>query len=259
MLRAYFDDSGTHDGSPVVVWGGLIGTEEQWTEFDRKWRHLLAKPLPDKAALTKFSLWDCTRGEGDFAGYNQAERDLVTRLFRQVIIESELVSTAAIIPPHDWDDLVTGEMREQKGDAEQQCVVHCLVRTIGIAEDYYKGDQIAVMFDKGRESLRLHQMIHSVLDWHDGIKSAVRIADIDFGIVRECTPLQGADTVATESYWYGKEFLSAGNDAARASARAHFLAFEKDMRCEGMILSREAIEENVRQFEFEQFQRSFLA
>ena len=34
MLRAYFDDSGTHGGSPVTGMGGLIGTVAQWEKFE---------------------------------------------------------------------------------------------------------------------------------------------------------------------------------------------------------------------------------
>ena len=34
LFRAYFDDSGTHAGSAVIVLGGLIGTDGQWGEID---------------------------------------------------------------------------------------------------------------------------------------------------------------------------------------------------------------------------------
>lgn len=37
MLRAYFDDSGTHADAPVIAVGGVIGTDDQWRQFLQKW------------------------------------------------------------------------------------------------------------------------------------------------------------------------------------------------------------------------------
>lgn len=44
MLKAFFDDSSTHEGSEVVVAGGLIGTLDQWEAFEADWFAKLAEP-----------------------------------------------------------------------------------------------------------------------------------------------------------------------------------------------------------------------
>jgi hypothetical protein len=47
MLKAYFDDAGTHAASPAVVLGGLIGTVDQWERLEKLWGLRLADPLPE--------------------------------------------------------------------------------------------------------------------------------------------------------------------------------------------------------------------
>lgn len=41
MFAVYFDESDTHDGSPVYTVAGYIATVEQWTHFEREWIDLL--------------------------------------------------------------------------------------------------------------------------------------------------------------------------------------------------------------------------
>ena len=36
VYTAYLDESGTHDGSPLTVMGGVLGRAEQWRDFDKK-------------------------------------------------------------------------------------------------------------------------------------------------------------------------------------------------------------------------------
>src|SRR5207248_1205928 len=90
LLRAYFDDSGTHASSEVVVLAGLIGTEAQWSLYERLWVQKLAYPLPGKQALSMFHLSACSARVDEFAGYSDAEQDAVIHDFRQIIIDSRL-------------------------------------------------------------------------------------------------------------------------------------------------------------------------
>jgi hypothetical protein len=64
MLIAYYDDSGTHDGSAAVVYGGFIGHEDTWASFEPKWRAIL-----QRERLKRFHLADCEAGEGEFRNW----------------------------------------------------------------------------------------------------------------------------------------------------------------------------------------------
>ncbi len=59
MLQCYLDDSGTHGGAPVVVWGGVIGSVDQFGRLEDQWKRLLREPLPGKLPLKSFHLSHC--------------------------------------------------------------------------------------------------------------------------------------------------------------------------------------------------------
>jgi Protein of unknown function (DUF3800) len=43
LFNAYYDESGTHNGSPITVLGGFLGEAIHWAEFEREWRKVLVK------------------------------------------------------------------------------------------------------------------------------------------------------------------------------------------------------------------------
>jgi hypothetical protein len=234
MLRAYFDDSGTHAASDVVVAGGLIGTPDQWENFEKAWNTKLAAPLPGKPALKKFSLADCNSGKGEFIGYTQGERDAAMHDFRQVLVDAELIGTASAVDRKAWEELVVGPALAIHGSPLEQCIQNCVVETFKIAGPHPEGDRVAVVIDRGIWTQRLKDIIdHFALTL-----SRPHIASINFLTVAATPGLQGADTIATENFWHAKHWLQAGNLTQPRSHMRHFLA---RMRTEGFIVDREAI------------------
>jgi Protein of unknown function (DUF3800) len=72
VYTGYLDESGTHDGSPLTVMGGVLARAEQWQDFDKKF-----------AALQKrygFRVWHTKKFKkkaGDFRGWTDEKcRDL---------------------------------------------------------------------------------------------------------------------------------------------------------------------------------------
>jgi hypothetical protein len=102
MLKIYLDDSGTHAAAPWVVVGGLIGTEDQWKNFDADWRAKLLCPMDGKKSLNKFSLYDCQEAINEFEGYSRNESDLVTGEFRRIIKRSGVVGYSSAIDKIAW-------------------------------------------------------------------------------------------------------------------------------------------------------------
>lgn len=234
MLRAYFDDSGTHAGSDVVVAGGLIGTPTQWERFEKAWNAKLAVPLPGKPSLKKFSLSDCNSGKGAFIGYTQGERDAAMHDFRLIMVDAELIGTASAVDRKAWEELVVGPALVTHGSPLEQCIQNCFAETIKIADVHPEGDQVAVVIDQGIWTKRLQ----NIMDPFALPLARPQIVSINSLAVVATPALQGADTVATENFWHAKEWLRAGDLTQPRPHMRHFLA---RMRTQGFIIDRDAI------------------
>jgi hypothetical protein len=129
MITAYFDDTGTHQGSPVIGFGGLVGNEEQWYLFEGAWRAKLAAPLPGKPPLERFHMSDCMAYTGEFENYSEPERDAVIHDFRQMIIASGVWGYGAGVSQADWNELIVpANLVGWVGDAEAICFRQCVAK-----------------------------------------------------------------------------------------------------------------------------------
>jgi hypothetical protein len=71
MLIAYFDDSGSHTDSDVVIWNGLFGNHYQWRLFNELWEAKLKDPSPGKEPLKRFHMFECQNSLGEFSGWSR--------------------------------------------------------------------------------------------------------------------------------------------------------------------------------------------
>ena len=239
MLRAFFDDSGTHRQSPVVVIGGLLGTSAQWDDFEIAWTELLARSVPRRPPLKQFHLAACRGRYDEFQDYNLAERDRVTHDFRRIILDAGIVTLAIAVNGSVWDELVVGDVRYQLGEPIELCFSTCIDLLVKTARIRYPGEEVLISVDAGVEA-QLAKWAHLFLSQSDRYSE---IADIVFAPVSAVAALQGADMIATETYQYAQEWLRDGKE--NAVANAHFRGFLQREISIGLVYDREHIAETV--------------
>lgn len=214
MLECYFDDSGTHAGSKIAVWGGIIGKPAQFDEFSTRWSEILKSPLPNRKPIGAMHLSALRQAKGEFFGYGQGEIDLLTRKFRDVIVYSGLECIAYLVSCEDWLKASNERDRKYLGDA-RNFAFSGILEFIAAASTIGDG-QVSCHFDAGAQSAVMH-MQKSI--W--GAARAIDETKVHFGFspVQSLLPLQGADMVAYEAYHYGLHLI----DPAKHPENPHFI------------------------------------
>lgn len=203
MLQCYLDDSGTHNESRVIVWGGLAGDIHFFDEFETAWKNRLADPCDHlKPPIKAFHSTALAAGSGEFAGYSPAERDRTRFNFRQVIVDCGLTWVSCGMSTEAWVRVANGYDFSDALDAEG-VVFGSIVRDFCRSAKKH-GDPISFQFDLGRQSPKLASMI----------QPAFETAEIDdqyvsytFSPVQAIMGLQGADLVAHETYQFLTKYI----------------------------------------------------
>ena len=136
MLTAYFDDSGTHERSQIVLVAGIFGTESRMGSLERNWRKHIENPLCGRRPrLRRFHMTDCQASQGEFLGWSRTETDYFCHQLRTVIIEFDVAAYGIACARKNWDELVTGDMRAILGSPEGLCIRNCFVKSTQWARD----------------------------------------------------------------------------------------------------------------------------
>jgi hypothetical protein len=208
MLSAYFDDSGTHDGSDIIVYACFIGTENEWGVLEPAWKAKRDEPLPGKPPLRKFHMTDCISGYGEFRNYSVEERELVIEGFHDIILASNVIGRAIGLSRHDWDRQITGGQRLFFGDAESFCVRTCLSFAADWTANNQGDKQVTMIFDDGpQHQARTRAIGEEIKRTHNGSEGRAEMFGPSFLPTEKFVPLQAADMLAWESYAYGRGWL----------------------------------------------------
>jgi hypothetical protein len=195
VIECYFDDSGTHDASPVVVWGGVAGHAHYLDKLDKMWRALLQQPCEGKRPIKSFSSYDLEHAKGEFEGYNQGAKDLTRRNFRQIILESEVSVVAFGVSVKDWDQVVRGLARQSNFTAEQSVFGKAVFEIAKTAKA--ENEALSLHFDQGRDTPELRKVIAPTLET---AQQDSRIVSYSFSKIADFPALQAADLVVHEAY-----------------------------------------------------------
>ncbi len=208
MLTAYFDDSGTHGRSNVVLVGGIFGTEWQLDSLDCLWRPHIEAPLCGrKPRLSRFHAYDCNNSIGEFTGWNRTETDYFCHQLRTAIIESGVSAYGIAISRRDWNQIVRGHMKGFLGDAESYAITQCYVRTLQWAQENTFDPLITLVFDnRPSEIQRRAKTIGDAFERHT---TNPKIVGCTFLSSKNVRALQAADLVAWEIYQHANAIFAA--------------------------------------------------
>ena len=97
MLKVYADETGTHDGSDMVVLAGLIESREYWQKFNRKWQAVLDNYGAKFFHFREFRKSANTSKDDPYYGWSDEKRR--NFMFRLAMLAGEsAVSTGGAYP-----------------------------------------------------------------------------------------------------------------------------------------------------------------
>jgi hypothetical protein len=240
MISAFFDDSGTHASSSIVVVAGVVGREGYLDCLARAWAKELQNPIEGrKKPVRRFHMVECRESRGDYAGWTRTETDWHTHLLRDMLIQADVGTYGIAVSRKDWDELVLGNNRKIFGDAEQFCAMNCMLRAQVWAQTYCYDTSMRFVFDDRTKEFERHARIV-----HDAYKRWVSDLELSPGIEFKNSHqeilMQAADMVAWEVYQHAKHMLETGtNDPP---VRNEMRQLVKGTNFMGQVATRETIE-----------------
>jgi hypothetical protein len=201
LLEAYFDESGTHDGSPVMCIAGYLFQKDRCKELDLAWKEVL-----DFYNLPFFHMVDCAQGARPFDALLPDERDQAARRMIALIRAHALFGMGIAIVETDYNAVMSGMPRIDlpvddlpiplPGTAYSYCCWTAL-NAIGawIRRGGFEGE-VAYFFEAGHKHADEANQIMNRIVRVPSLRNEFRYAAHSFVPKEKARPLQTADILA---------------------------------------------------------------
>jgi hypothetical protein len=241
VLRAYFDDSGTHTTSKAVVWAGFMATSDEWDQFEIDCAALLKK---EKVAC--FHAVDLEHGSGEFADvhhWTQARRDLFRADFRRLISARNIIGIGAVVRTDGWNELSDPGLISRFINPIYLAFEHCMQQTLHWAEratEQQTGiiEKVSFFFDSRQgEAARCFDIAKNLeLGW----SRSAWFEGLSFAKMRNTLPLQAADALAYETYRLENDRIKSGKEPV---LRENLKAMLEEIPIYGQYYDRQALDQ----------------
>jgi hypothetical protein len=194
-LRAYFDESGTHCGSPVCVVAGLVGYTDEWETLWAEWDSVLKREQ-----VGTFHATDCATGWGKkYLGWPAKKRDAFYAELLDIVLARRLRGLVAAVGRRDYAEAFVGLSAEC---VYPQPYIVGFRRVIDLACEYaiatHPGEKLTLIFESAKGNPRAHELSQFLEKWHDWEHYDL-VDGIDWK-KKTTIPLQAADAVAYETW-----------------------------------------------------------
>jgi uncharacterized protein DUF3800 len=197
QCQAFFDESASHDGAPILCVAGYIFEKSEAIKLGREWRRVLEwKRLP------YFRMSDCAHGNGPFANLTKDERiDVATRMI--AIIKKRAVQGVAITMDNLQFLAATAEFPDMARVYRTPygfCTHTILAGVACWLEANPRVGEMAYFFEQGHDSAAHSDAIMKEIFAAPGAEEQYRYAGHGFVPKRKSPAVQAADLLAWQ--WY---------------------------------------------------------
>lgn len=216
LAEVYVDESGTHDGSPVLAVGGHIYFKNAASSFDQKWAEYLASK-----GLPYFRMTDCAHRTGPFKGWSDDACDVVEReLISMIRTRSEMGFVTTL---NEAEFMQCGPKAREVGGAYSFSLRMCLSHVRAwIEKTKFKG-QVAYFFEAGHKHQTQANGIMNDIFADPQLRDHFHYAAHAFADKKQVRPLQAADLLAWQFHTDGKR-----KRAGRRDSRKDLIALVRD-------------------------------
>jgi hypothetical protein len=209
LLEGYFDESGSHSGSPVLCVAGYLFEKEKCQRLDLEWADVLYG-----YQLPYFRMVDCAHGVGPFAHLNMNERIQCETEMIRLIKKYMLHGFSVTIDEAQYDQWRIDQY-PLFGSAYSWCCWMILIAVESWALKVRFDGKIAYFFEAGHESYaEANRIMTESMDM-----PGLRYTSHAFVSKRDDRPIQAADILAWQAAKFRKETMK-GNRRPRADFRS---------------------------------------
>jgi hypothetical protein len=195
MFTAYFDESSTHAGSPLIVIAGGASDDVQWSFLEAEWKGLLEEFKVPYFHMRKFA-----HSIGPFAtwkGDENRRRHFIERLVG--ILRRRVTVTIGLALLLDaYREVVTPEKVAEFGTPYALCGTLCVMLAGEWAQQRKHNEPIRFVFESGaREAAELQRGFNTNRAV-EAVQKQYRMGAFEFAGKKDLGALQAADFIAWE-------------------------------------------------------------
>lgn len=249
VLRAYMDDSGTHDGSDYCLIAGYWGSINEWQRFEKAWNAVLTEF--GVAEFHAKTFWPRLNGQrvGEFRGWSDKRHATFIDRLLTVIQEHKVYPFAFGVLASDWQQAPIHLRRVYAGFKHTTTEKDKHLRAIYLAVQcafvriarYCRRDKVMHFFIDQDRKISGH-----VLECFTKLQSESKaehdelwthLGSLTFAQSNDSAPLQAADLLAYEIHRYYKKWRGGIGDVhmrkeglramTRVKTRDDFWLFDK--------------------------------
>jgi len=209
LLESYFDESGSHEGSPVLCVAGYLYNKADCLNLDWQWKEVL-----DQYGLPYFRMVDCAHGNEPFDKLSKDDRIAVATRMIELIKKYMTYGFSVTIDETQYDTW-RKDQYPLFGSAYTWCCWMSLIAVGSWAAKFGFDGKIAYFFEAGHKfQAEANKVMNETIDLPE-----FKYASHAFVKKIDTRPIQSADILAWQAAKFRKEWMK-GNRRPRADFRS---------------------------------------